>query len=131
MIDGYFSELDFTHRNTTFAINKCAMFEIRMCNSHNIAIMLITDEQAKELADFIYERLNGLVEYETIVGTKKGQRQMSSKELKLTNAHVNLECDKVLDSYRFQLTDLVGIGVIYLGRDQAHLLKLWLEEHLK
>ena len=69
---GYFSELDFTSRDTTFAINKRAEFEIRMCNLHNIAIMLLTNEEAKELADFIYERLNGPVEYDNIVGTKKG-----------------------------------------------------------
>ena len=56
---------------------------------------------------------------------------MSCKELKFSNKEADLECEKVLDSYIFQLTDLVGTGVIYLRRDQAHLLKLWLEEHLK
>jgi len=61
------------------------------------------------------------------VGTKKGYRQMSCKELKLTTASVNLEASKVLDSFKIK----IGVMAIYLDRNQAHLLKLWLEEHLK
>ena len=74
MVDGYFSDLKLTYGNTKITVSKCTLYEIRMFNNrtHSHTIMLINDEQAKELADFIYERLNGLVGYDTIVGTKKG-----------------------------------------------------------
>ena len=74
MVDGYFSDLKLTYGNTEIIVSKCTLYEIRMFNNRTRShtIMLINDEQAKELADFIYERLNGLVGYDTIVGTKKG-----------------------------------------------------------
>jgi hypothetical protein len=56
---------------------------------------------------------------------------MSVKELKFKTKEADLDCEKVLDSYRMQVTDLTGTSVIYLRRDQDKLLMLYLQEHLK
>jgi len=71
---GYFSDLKLIYGDSELTISKCTLFEVRIWNNRNNAhtLMLISNEQAKELADFIYERLNGEAGYDTIVGTKKG-----------------------------------------------------------
>ena len=73
MTNGYYSDLDFVnHRGVSFTIAKVtAMFEIRMYSENNINLILITDKQAKELADHIYARLCSPVDYDdNNVGTK-------------------------------------------------------------
>ena len=55
---------------------------------------------------------------------------MSSKELRLINGdkHLNIINDK--DKFKLMVFGRFVNG-IELDRNQAHLLKLWLEEHLK
>ena len=68
MAEGYFSELDFVNnQGVSFTIGKVtAMFEIRMFSENNGNLMLITDKQAKELADYIYARLCGPHDYDDV-----------------------------------------------------------------
>ena len=52
---------------------------------------------------------------------------MSVKELKLVTATTDLEITTELDCFKI----IAGEEVIFLDRSQAHLLMLYLQEHLK
>jgi len=52
---------------------------------------------------------------------------MTVKELKITNEVDTIKINKVLDCVEIAING----QKTYLARTEAHLLKLWLEEHLK
>jgi hypothetical protein len=58
---------------------------------------------------------------------------MSVKELELiTNtAILNFKYGTATNKFGIKITDYQGVAVIMLDRSQAHMIKLWLEEHLK
>ena len=55
---------------------------------------------------------------------------MSVEELKLTTRPADMSAKIEDDKIVIQVVDLDGLTRIQLDRNQAHLLKLWLEEHL-
>lgn len=56
---------------------------------------------------------------------------MSVKELLLGNSPLKLRVIKANDQIFIEMRDIKAIGAVALDRDQAHLLMLFLQEHLK
>lgn len=56
---------------------------------------------------------------------------MSVKELVLGNSPLKLRVTKVNEQIFIEMRDIKAIGAVALDRNQAHLLMLYLQEHLK
>lgn len=56
---------------------------------------------------------------------------MSVKKLNLTTSSADMHVMTEDNKIRIQVVSLDGLAVMMLNRNQAHLLMLWLQEHLK